>query len=451
MAEPANSDSSPGSEDRDFDINAEAMVHEYDDERTIEEEEEANSGDSFANELDDLTEDANIPMEELLAMYYPRQGPESAQEDTTGSTDSTDSTGEILSTKDLTLDKDQIAQDLLPHESGSSEDGSEEVENVDNIQTDFQTSRSESPESPGTQRLLRSNKAVDDDSDSGSEDSDYVPPEDWKKTISVGSDYQAVVPEGLSHYDDAPAYENEDRLLWDPTKLENGPVNLYLLQVQSPQPGVQGVKAIPQGAHVRDDERALFILLQCGHNVDEALRRHRMQIAPPMDEMSLWSEEECRNFESGLRMYGKNFHLIQQNKVRTRSVGELVQFYYLWKKTARHDTFANQTRLSKRKYHLHPGITDYMDRFLDDAESMTSPTPAHSLLDRNRLNRPPNPISMLSSLNGTADMQNGSPEVGGLVTGDLPQEASVVSSHNHVNSASRRRVCVHGDAFTNPK
>ena len=84
-------------------------------------------------------------------MYYPRHEQESAQDDTT----ETDSTGEILSTKDLTLDKDQIAQDLLPHESNSSEDGSEEVENVDNIQTDFQTSRSESPQSPGTQRLLR--------------------------------------------------------------------------------------------------------------------------------------------------------------------------------------------------------------------------------------------------------------------------------------------------------
>ena len=34
------------------------------------------------------------------------------------------------------------------------------------------------------------------------------------------------------------------------------------------------------------------------------------------DPMSLWSEEECRNFEMGLRTYGKDFHLIQQNKVR---------------------------------------------------------------------------------------------------------------------------------------
>ena len=31
--------------------------------------------------------------------------------------------------------------------------------------------------------------------------------------------------------------------------------------------------------------------------------------------MSLWSEEECRNFENGLRLYGKNFYLVQQLKV----------------------------------------------------------------------------------------------------------------------------------------
>lgn len=39
--------------------------------------------------------------------------------------------------------------------------------------------------------------------------------------ISVGSAYQAVVPEGLCKYGDAPAYENEDRLLWDPSKMDD--------------------------------------------------------------------------------------------------------------------------------------------------------------------------------------------------------------------------------------
>ena len=44
-------------------------------------------------------------------------------------------------------------------------------------------------------------------------------------------------------------------------------------------------------------------------------------------------------------------------QVKTRSVGELVQFYYLWKKTERHDMFANKHRLEKKKYALHPGVT----------------------------------------------------------------------------------------------
>lgn len=55
-------------------------------------------------------------------------------------------------------------------------------------------------------------------------------------------------------------------------------------------------------------------------------------------------------------------------QVKTRCVGELVQFYYLWKKTERHDVFANKARLDKKKYSLNPGLTDYMDRFLEDQE-----------------------------------------------------------------------------------
>ena len=108
--------------------------------------------------------------------------------------------------------------------------------------------------------------------------------------------------------------------------------------------------------------QALFLLLQCGYNMEEALRRKRMNAVPPADTMSLWSEEECRAFETGLRVYGKDFYNIQNQKVGTRAVGELVQFYYLWKKTERHDVFANSFRIEKKKYTLHPGTTDSMER-----------------------------------------------------------------------------------------
>lgn len=38
------------------------------------------------------------------------------------------------------------------------------------------------------------------------------------------------------------------------------------------------------------------------------------------------------------------------SQVRTRSVGECVEYYYLWKKSERYDCFSQQTRLGRRKY-----------------------------------------------------------------------------------------------------
>lgn len=210
------------------------------------------------------------------------------------------------------------------------------------------------------------------------EDGDYIPDEEVKKTIMVGSDFQAVIPEGLCRYDDALPYENEDKLLWNPTVLGEDLIEDYLHKIASAAssntgtPQTNSVYAIPLGKHLRDDEQGLYLLQQCGHNIDEALRRKRINAVPVAEQqMSLWSEEECRNFENGLRIHGKDFHMIQQSKVRTRSVGELVQFYYLWKKTERHDLFASKARLEKKKYNLHPGLTDHMDRFLEEQENST--------------------------------------------------------------------------------
>nr|XP_023027501.1 mesoderm induction early response protein 1-like [Leptinotarsa decemlineata] len=214
-------------------------------------------------------------------------------------------------------------------------------------------------------------QAVSRVSEEEEEDYDYSPDEDeWRKvnkTIMVGSDYQAQIPVGLCHYDDALPYENEDKLLWDPSVMQNERIEDFLKKAYTiTKP------PIPIGTQLRDDEQALYMLQQCGHNVEEGLRRLRITVpangAENMNE-SLWSEEECRNFESGVRCFGKNFHKIQQEKVRTRSVGELVQFYYLWKKSERHDIFANKARLEKKKYALHPGLTDFMDRFLEDQDS----------------------------------------------------------------------------------
>jgi len=48
-----------------------------------------------------------------------------------------------------------------------------------------------------------------------------------------------------------------------------------------------------------------------------------------------WTEAECYAFECGLRAHGKDFNDIRKHRLPGRSVAEIVQFYYLWKKTER--------------------------------------------------------------------------------------------------------------------
>lgn len=56
--------------------------------------------------------------------------------------------------------------------------------------------------------------------------------------------------------------------------------------------------------------------------------------------------------------------------MKTRTVAECVAFYYMWKKSERYDYFAQQTRFGKKRYNHHPGVTDYMDRLVDETEAL---------------------------------------------------------------------------------
>nr|XP_026483636.1 mesoderm induction early response protein 1 isoform X1 [Vanessa tameamea] len=323
-----------------FEPTIDMMVNDFDDERTLDEEEALAAGEHQdpKAELNSLQREGDMPLEELLALYgYNRN-----------------------------MDKPIPEQppELVPEENEKTESALQQLYS-DNT-------------SPEATRCLRSGSRPPSEEE---DDYDYSPDEDdWKKTIMVGSDYQAAIPEGLCSYDDALPYENEDKLLWNPSVLDEKVIEDYMKKNCAINSGT-GVDAVPKGKQLRDDEEALFLLQQCGHNVEEALRRRRISAQTPAH-ASVWSEEECRNFENGIKVHGKDFHLIRQQKVRTRSVGELVQFYYIWKKTERHDIFANKTRLEKKKYTLHPGHTDYMDRFLEEQEASgtsvvrpVSPTP----------------------------------------------------------------------------
>ncbi|GFQ79378.1 mesoderm induction early response protein 1 [Trichonephila clavata] len=431
MAEPSASESSAdlSDSDQDFDPSAEMLVNDFDDEYTLEEEEAMESTESVTHELDDLQREGVMPLNEVLAMYGYESGVE--LEDSISEIPDPDSDSSPLDSPEPIVESQNSPQSLLNQSVNSPEyDCSPRVRKLDEV---IELGFRETSPLPLSRPLLRSVHQASESSDTGT-DYDYSADDDWRKTIQVGADYQAAIPDGLSEYDDAPAYENEDRLLWDPSVLPDEEVEDYLRQSRQPK-NSSGVNAVPTGTHVRDDEQALFLLLQCGYNTEEALRRKRMQPLPPAvsfpfkDTMSLWSEEECRSFENGIKVYGKDFHLIQLNKVRTRSVSELVQFYYLWKKTERHDVFAAKNRIEKKKYALHPGITDFMDRFMDEQEEIAntrdrSPSPTSNLPMCDEMKK----LTPLTSPETNADSSTPELSIHGFDILDGPSSTSTYSS-----------------------
>ena len=86
-------------------------------------------------------QEGDMPIEDLLAMYYGGQtGPPAAAMDLhhDNSTRSS-SEEEILSNQDLTLDKEEIARDLLKHDDGDDETSVHEL--LDSVEMPSQTIR----------------------------------------------------------------------------------------------------------------------------------------------------------------------------------------------------------------------------------------------------------------------------------------------------------------------
>ncbi|XP_063076443.1 mesoderm induction early response protein 1b [Engraulis encrasicolus] len=378
MAEPSCGDSSPGcstgSDNLDFDPSADMLVHDFDDERTLEEEEMMEGETNFTNEIEDLAREGQMPIQELLNLYgyghsMSVDGEEEEEEEEEDEEEGDD-------------DEDDDEPDAINDEGSRGPAETERVKEERTVSTgqaeEFGPTTvgiTRSAKSHGTAELIRPPKFFEnnDAEEESEDDEDYIPSEDWKKEIMVGSMYQAEIPSGLCKYkENEKVYENDDQLLWNPEVIPENKVIVFLTDASRRTGEERGVDAIPEGSHVKDNEQALYELVKCDFDTDEALRRLRFNVKAAREELSVWTEEECRNFEQGLKAYGKDFHLIQANKVRTRSVGECVAFYYMWKKSERYDFFAQQTRLGKRKYNLHPGVTDYMDRLLDETESASS-------------------------------------------------------------------------------
>ncbi|NWX89769.1 MIER1 protein, partial [Nothoprocta pentlandii] len=346
------------SDDHEFDPSADMLVHDFDDERTLEEEEMMEGETNFSSEIEDLNRESDMPIQELLSLYG-YDGTIPLQED--------DDDEDEEEEEEEGEDDDDVDND---DNSGCSGENKEEAIKDSSGQEDETQSSNDDPApsvaSQDPREIIRprrckyfdTNSEIEEESE---EDEDYIPSEDWKKEIMVGSMFQAEIPAGVCKYkENEKVYENDDQLLWNPDFLPEDKVIEFLNEASRRTGDEKGLDAIPEGSHIKDNEQALYELVKCNFDTEESLRRLRFNVKAAREELSVWTEEECRNFEQGLKVYGKDFHVIQANKVRTRSVGECVAFYYMWKKSERYDFFAQQTRFGKKKYNLHPGVTQLL-------------------------------------------------------------------------------------------
>ncbi|XP_048667378.1 mesoderm induction early response protein 2 isoform X2 [Marmota marmota marmota] len=304
---------------------------------------------------------SDMPLDELLALYgYEASDPISERESEGGES--------APNLPDMTLDKEQIAKDLLSGEEEETQSSADDL-------APSVTAHEASVLFPNQTRFLAGDGKEPGSSASSDTEEDALPANKCKKEIMVGPQFQADLSNlHLSRHEKRwhfclqlrcchkgysklgtscwtlAVYENEDQLLWDPNVLPEREVEEFLYRAAKRRWQEMAGSQLPQGETVIDSEQALYELVKCNFNVEEALRRLRFNVKVIRDGLCAWSEEECRNFEHGFRVHGKNFHLIQANKVRTRSVGECVEYYYLWKKSERYDYFAQQTRLGRRKY-----------------------------------------------------------------------------------------------------
>ncbi|XP_030764094.1 flocculation protein FLO11 isoform X2 [Sitophilus oryzae] len=163
--------------------------------------------------------------------------------------------------------------------------------------------------------------------------SDPIPETDSTPHINIGSQYQCSLPSYKSvprRISPEPAYED---LLWDPGIgiCTDSEVDMYL--------EFACCAAIPGGG--RNKEYAMHLLHMCGGNIHEAMLR-LMQPSPslPADhpllaysysESDKWTSAETELFHRCLMKFDKDFNRISE-EVKTKTVKQCVQFYYVWKK-----------------------------------------------------------------------------------------------------------------------
>ncbi|XP_025860863.1 arginine-glutamic acid dipeptide repeats protein isoform X2 [Vulpes vulpes] len=156
--------------------------------------------------------------------------------------------------------------------------------------------------------------------------------------IRVGPSHQAKLPE-LQPFPspDGDTVTQHEELVWMPG-VNDCDLLMYLRAARSMAAfaGMCDGGSTEDGcvAASRDDTtlNALNTLHESGYDAGKALQRLVKKPVPKLIE-KCWTEDEVKRFVKGLRQYGKNFFRIRKELLPNKETGELITFYYYWKKT----------------------------------------------------------------------------------------------------------------------
>jgi hypothetical protein len=95
-------------------------------------------------------------------------------------------------------------------------------------------------------------------------------------------------------------------------------------------------------------DKALNALQCSGFDADKALAEIAKVNQKTFD-LHDWSKDEIEAFEEGIRLYGHELFAIKK-RVETRSMKDIVRFFYQWKKTERYQpVYSVFTNVNKPK------------------------------------------------------------------------------------------------------
>lgn len=156
--------------------------------------------------------------------------------------------------------------------------------------------------------------------------------------IRVGTSHQAKLPPWEGEIPPIGRPDRYEELTWEPGRTHDHDLLMYLRAARSMAAfaGMCDGGSTDDGcfAASRDDTtaNALDVLHGCQYDTGAALQM-LVKNPVPVGLEKQWSEDETRRFVKGLRLHGKNFFKIRMEFLPEKETGELITFYYLWKKT----------------------------------------------------------------------------------------------------------------------